>query len=759
MKKGKLLSSLAALALSVSMLAAPVATSFADEAGETTASELNQATANVETTTRKVNIHKMVMNNEDLYKKDEEKKPVFPAEHDGTKFTNQSFNDKFGTSSAEEVAGVAFDLWKLSEKTQATEGATVRTAKVGDVLSAKSLGITQAQLNEFVKEQAATLDIKDRNGAPKSIDNAYFEKTKELDLTTTDGVTVEFKDDKSEDGIYVVTENADRTTYNKDGKTLAGAKAVPFLLGVPAVTKSTEDETLHIYPKNTEGAPEIDKNFLRDHGYKEVEKEGEEKAGASVVDEDKSNVNDGAQYKNYQAKKARITAAVGSQIPYEVKTKIPVSSNYRKLKWTDSMTKGLKFNPESLMVELNGALLEEADYKLISDNQGFTLTLTQPGLDKVQKAAETEDAEIRLTYSAELTEATVTDNPEKNDIKLDYSNKPTEESEPEEGSPKDKKITVEKSWDATGDQTLTEADKTVTAVFTLQEKQDDGTWKDVDSHSVGYADDFTYTFENLDDDKTYRVVERVSGYEPEYVSFVDGKVVIVDKKDKTNPQPLDPTEPEVINNGKKFVKTNEEGQRLEGAEFVVKTEAGKYLAEKTDDEKTAANKKVEEAKAALEKAINDYNNLDAEAQTPQAKEKVDTAQTAYNKAFKEAGNNFKEVETKDEATVLKSNAEGQFEIKGLQYDKYKLEEKTAPEGYAELNKDVDFEIKEKSYTTDDVNIAFEKTDESNSAKQIKNRRLTIPQTGGIGSLIFIVAGLAIMGIAFVAMKKRNAVEA
>ena len=110
--------------------------------------------------------------------------------------------------------------------------------------------------------------------------------------------------------------------------------------------------------------------------------------------------------------------------------------------------------------------------------------------------------------------------------------------------------------------------------------------------------------------------------------------------------------------------------------------------------------------------------------------------------------------------MLKSNADGQFEIKGLAYaDGYQLEEKTAPEGYAKLQEPVDFKVKEGSYSTVETDIAYEKEGTEKTAKQIKNKNVTIPQTGGIGSLIFIVAGLALMGVAFTAMKRRNSVEA
>ncbi|HEM4071685.1 TPA: LPXTG cell wall anchor domain-containing protein, partial [Streptococcus suis] len=37
--------------------------------------------------------------------------------------------------------------------------------------------------------------------------------------------------------------------------------------------------------------------------------------------------------------------------------------------------------------------------------------------------------------------------------------------------------------------------------------------------------------------------------------------------------------------------------------------------------------------------------------------------------------------------------------------------------------------------------------------------VTIPQTGGIGTLVFTVVGLSVMVFAFIAMKKRQSEEA
>ncbi|WP_074412091.1 LPXTG cell wall anchor domain-containing protein [Streptococcus suis] len=45
-------------------------------------------------------------------------------------------------------------------------------------------------------------------------------------------------------------------------------------------------------------------------------------------------------------------------------------------------------------------------------------------------------------------------------------------------------------------------------------------------------------------------------------------------------------------------------------------------------------------------------------------------------------------------------------------------------------------------------------------QQIKNKKVTIPQTGGIGTLVFTIVGLSTMMVfAFIAMKKRQSEEA
>ncbi|MFV0997718.1 hypothetical protein QML44_30500, partial [Klebsiella pneumoniae] len=125
--------------------------------------------------------------------------------------------------------------------------------------------------------------------------------------------------------------------------------------------------------------------------------------------------------------------------------------------------------------------------------------------------------------------------------------------------------------------------------------------------------------------------------------------------------------PKVETHGKKFVKTNEQGDRLAGAQFVVKNSAGKYLALKADQsegQKTLAAKKI-----ALDEAIAAYNKLSATDQKGEegitAKELIKTKQADYDAAFIEARTAYEWITDKARAITYTSNDQGQFEVTGL----------------------------------------------------------------------------------------------
>ena len=559
-------------------------------------------------------------------------------------------------------------------------------------------------------------------------------------------------------GTYKIFEDQSKSSYkNEDGKSvLADAKAVPIEITLPLVNNDGVVKNAHVYPKNTEDKPEIDKNFKYDQGKSKVAEgydAAAEGAGAEV----------GAKYENSGKQKSTVTSELGKKIPYEVKTKIPAKSKYKKLVWDDQMSEGLEYNKDLEISGLN--LTKDIDYKLYQTNRGFRLVFEKSGIEKVEKAVADKDLELTLTYSAHLNGKTKPDQVKENGVTFDYSNKPGFENEPPETKPSNGEIEVTKSWAADGPQ-ITEADRHVKALFTLQVKEGNE-WVDKETYESNYNEGFTHKFTGLDNDKQYRVVESVSGYEPEYQKTTeDGKVVIVNKIDNDNPKTLKPTNPKVVNGGRRFVKTNQDGsERLAGAEFYVKDSTGKkYLVAKSSTEANANAIDVTAKKETLNNKVKAYNNLSAEEQKGEAgtkaKQAIDQAQKEYNEAVVEASKAYEWKEATsapNNALLLVSDSEGRLEITGLEYGKYKLEEATPPAGYAKLNGTVDFEFKKGSYDSaqadKELDYKQDKTDKTKVyGKQIENKKVSIPQTGGIGSIIFVVAGLMIMGLAAYKMK-------
>ncbi|HEL2123805.1 TPA: LPXTG cell wall anchor domain-containing protein [Streptococcus suis] len=66
---------------------------------------------------------------------------------------------------------------------------------------------------------------------------------------------------------------------------------------------------------------------------------------------------------------------------------------------------------------------------------------------------------------------------------------------------------------------------------------------------------------------------------------------------------------------------------------------------------------------------------------------------------------------------------------------------------------ISFEVSRDSWTDNTPQASIE------GHMQVKNKKIIIPQTGGIGTLVFTVVGLSTMVFAFIAMKKRQAEEA
>lgn len=704
--KHKILSFLTAFAMVFGIVTAPFTNANAEEATET----------------KSVTIHKILLTKEALDAHDKDKK------YDGNAI--QDIKDFFGDTNAKEIDGVYFKLQKLN-----------------DGVADADIDVTNDdQWTDVAGKDGKTGSVyKDGKGnvVDKKTDGAI--KVPGLEIDTT-GLK----------GTFRIVEDLEKSTYKGDeGELLAASKAVPTLLTLPITNDEGIVEEAHVYPKNTQEKPEIDKNFGANNDL-------------TTIKDEKGNQKTGANYNNYAAEKATVTANLGKQIPYEVKTKIKKDSKYKKLVWNDNMTKGLTYQKDLVITsdQMTGDnALKADDYFVTETDRGFTLVFKESGRTKVENAAKAGDVEIKLTYSAKINGEAAVDKPELNDIALDYANKPGNDSEPKEFTPGKTEITMKKTWDITGDQTITDADKNVVAYFTLQKKNKEGKWEDVKTVEKTSKEEFTVVFDNLDPNGTYRIVESVKGYEAEYMEYnkETGVVEIKDHKNTDNPDKLNPTEPKVQLGGRKFVKTNNEDkksdklERLAGAVFYVKNGTGKdakYLVAKDEDNKTV----IADAKKALDKAVEEYNNLSAEEQKGETgktkKAAIDDAQKTYNKAIKENVSEYTWGEKNDPNVVeLTSDEDGRFEIKGLEYSTYYLEEKTAPKDYAKLQSPEEFEVKEGSYKSTDAELQYNKDNaDGGYGLQIKNKNISIPQTGGIGSIIFVVAGLMIMGLAAYKMK-------
>ncbi|WP_311376814.1 pilin N-terminal domain-containing protein [Anaerococcus lactolyticus] len=736
--KHKILSFLTAFAMVFGIIAAPFVNASAAD---------NKTSDKPDAVTKTVTLHKLMMTKDELkawdYKKVEEEG------YNGTQDLAVLKTILGATHSAKEADNIFF-AWQVKGKETNASGAKQYIKKADDStaeLVKPAIGASGEV--EFTTNIDEAFGGKTANKSGIKFDTSAFKKTE----------------------TYLIQEIKEKSTYKNDGNVIVDQKAVPVEITLPLVNADGTVIDAHVYPKNTEDKPKIDKNFKK----ADTEKQEKELEKADGFEEaaDGAGIGVGADVENYTKKKATAKAEVGKKIPYEVKTKIAAGTSYENLTWNDIMTNGLTYNKDLKVTADNGITFAETDYKLVQDNTGFRLQLTPAGLKKIEgktkDTANPADVTITIQYSATVNGTAVVDNPEENNVTLEYGHKPGKDLEEKPVKPKNGDLTVTKKF---GENKNTDGLK---LVYTLKNGNEvvasvalDNTIK---NKTINLGNGITFevgdtpfngTFKGLDQTKTtdWTISERVAGYNPEYTETNnDGTVTITNKKDNDNPPPLEPSVQKVVVGGKKFVKTTDKdadkvqaADRLAGAKFVVK-KGTQYLAVKSVDTVESEKKKLAEAKKALDNAVEQYNNRADDTSKNDLIEAIKTAQDSYNEAFKTAGTRYEWVNSKAEQgktiVTLVSNKDGQFEIEGLEYGSYKLEEIEAPKGYAKKN-DVDFTIAKGDKT--DVEIKYTGTENVNNAKQVINKTVTIPQTGGIGSIIFVVAGLMIMGLAGYKMK-------
>lgn len=694
--KHKILSFLTAFAMVFGIVAAPFVNASADQYYKGTQKPTTKEGAPADeaeaSTTSTIDIHKIVMDSADLANWDPEQNRT-----NGGKIEGDNIQKFFGAKS-KEVANVYFEVYK--EVPAGTAG-TVTGEELNKKYPSKEIDTTKAY--QKVAEKMTTA-----NG------------TGNIDLT-------QFLDkdgEKVKDTKFVIVENLEKSTYKENNKTLSKeGKAIPSSIVLPATIMG--GNVLHLYPKNTDAeAPEVVKDYKDEFNAGDAAKTDalNNKRDQETISKDK---------KDHQ---------IGDKLDYRVETLFKENTSYQTAYWQDSMTAGLTYN-QDLKVFIDGKAAAPEDYEIEkNDKTGFYVSLTEKGLAKVNGA---DKHLVALEYSATLNEKAIVNIPESNDVDFFYGNDQKRGNTPKTTKPVDKKITVTKEWD---NKTFADGES---ATFQLY---DASTGEKVGEEVTINKDKPTHTWENLDNEKSYKPVEtnRKDGEEVSYEVTADGQIKVVNYKG--NNKEVNPKEPKVVQHGKKFVKLDEKtNERLAGAEFVVmNSDKTEYLVQKSAEQAANDRQEYTKEKAIYDQYIADKDQAKADAQYPKVKAAYDKLNTKYewSKDAKDAN-----------LVKLVSNENGQFAIDGLKDGKYFLKETHAPEGYAEIKEEKEFTISADSWASQG-NIEFTKNQdgkdkiaaEGTSAMKVENRNLTIPQTGGIGSIIFVVAGLMIMGLAAYKMK-------
>ena len=176
--------------------------------------------------------------------------------------------------------------------------------------------------------------------------------------------------------------------------------------------------------------------------------------------------------------------------------------------------------------------------------------------------------------------------------------------------------------------------------------------------------------------------------------------------------------------GRQFVKLNVLKEKLEGAEFVIYRNGFKTVDQKQEKIKeylvvNPTNKFMtwteDENKASV------FESLGGE-------EDVQTGEKINRKGL----------------GIITLKGHEDINLKGLRYGTYYIEEIKAPEGYAKLTNPKEFIVGAQTYYEENISLM-----------EIINTKLTIPETGGIGSLIFIAVGLIVVTIGVQAKRKRE----
>lgn len=703
------------------------------------------------TNTTNLTIHKLKMKDFD---------GISAKDHDGKKLTLETLNGQnyFQGKNVEFLPGVKFTYYKVN---------TAQLAKIKE---------TNPQTPDQVK---AIIDA----------NKTLFDGVQGVETEATKDIT---GDDR---GSVTINNMAEGTYYFVESEVPAnhtGALAVPFTITLPIYDKDTGNkmDDVHIYPKNKLTDKTTDKKL--DEATNTANKE-KESHNVTITDSTGKKV---------------LTLDKGAKVPYIVTTPIPAGSKEVMLAWSDRMSKGLTYNGDVELTATYGdaktklELTKTTDYTAETSDNGFVVKLTDSGIkkvlektlnngdgvklingtvyDKVAKEA-AQKVEFTLKYSATLNGLTGPVDPETNTVSFFYGNKPGYTPQPGDKNPipekNVKEINVDKSFVGGDGTTAKDWPKDMTITLKLEKwDQATNTWKEESGKALTLnSKTKSGKFDGLDEKEKYRVVEtEVNGWVANYSHDKSGKLIIKNKENP-NPNPITPPEVTVTSGGIRFVKTDDNNAkplRLVGGKFLIMNKENKYLYYKTAEQLTDEQKALKKAEGELKTLVDQYNALSAEEQKGKTgtdkKTAIDAKVTEIAGLKKKASIQYTWKDgfgTKDNLAenlvVLTPNSQGYMEITGLDFADYNLHEIEAPKGYAipADGQKFPFTVDANSYSNlslkgENVMIDSTTTD-TTKAQRLVNKKVTIPQTGGMGTVLFTVVGIGLMAGAVMAMKKNR----
>ncbi|ERT62939.1 pilin N-terminal domain-containing protein [Peptoniphilus sp. BV3AC2] len=721
----------------------------------------------------KLNVHKLLTDNFGN-----------PIDHNGGEYKKQEGKLTIGGKEVQEIAGVEFTYYKVA--------------------SPQKLDEMKANPDKYDTKAEMDTVVADTNSGVTAPNNNTIKTTKDAS-GNVQPATVDL-----EQGYYWFIETGRPSNITKS-IAVPFAIAIPVLLGEDIQGTGTSEKpqfkageyflnTVHIYPKNEKEDVEMAKGYVKKDG--KVTKIDSEALTKTLTKEQVADwkAKYGAEYDKYLAEKEAIDARKGSAIPYEVPTLLKKGQKYTGASWSDRMTKGLTFVKAADVNNVEGSAklklevkfpnesafteVTNSNYTLNEYDNGFDLELSEAYIKTVNEKLLEGNVEFKLTYYAYLNGESVVDKKENNNITFT----PGEPNPGGKITPTNGEFDVKKTWSDTKDNRntkvtylLEKGGKTVAEVVL------DGTGNILEENYIAPeegkeqikftlgTDKYSGKFTNLENAE-YTVHEFVNGYEAKFTPGTNEMAI----KNEYNPTVITPRPPKVTTYNFKFVKTDGGSNRLAGAEFYV-TRAGEnnqteYLA--FDSKVNAQNKtayetaetKYNEAIAALNTAlekgeITADNKVTIDGQQYDSKTNAENAiatlATTRDKAYAKMKVMWTWTTTKTDGHKFVSNKDGQFEVDGLAYGNYELVEETPPTGFSKLTTPIKFTVGtvgKENQTAYDINYKLDAADGTKDALEVKNKKVTIPQTGGIGTVIFTVVGISLMAGAFIAMRKRTAEE-